>query len=311
MGKIFNGRTYIIIIAILVCILVALSLRSCFQKRKILATIVVTQTEKGALVQYSDSTKSAKQWRWNFGNGNPKDSTRAGREGAFSTIRTGKFFYPADTVVQRYEIRLIVDSKLEKRFLVNVHAKQGSNANNQIVSIVAPDQGMQGEYIAFIGQGNSKEWRWSFGESGMVDAREKTAIYRYENPGTYTVQLETEETKYPVLHTIIIEPQYSDNDTTDVASQVGSDIKARLQAIVNQQAFDEKYSYILNKHLCGRSNTLVVVNNTKKNDFYSYCQGLRIIGRKRTIIDNVIVDMDVKKDGSYCVTKITVLQTDL
>lgn len=47
---------------------------------------------------------------------------------------------------------------------------------------------------------------------------------------------------------------------------------------------------------------------SRKNDFYSYCQGLRIIGRKKTRIDRVLVDME--EDENYYVTKIIVLQSD-
>lgn len=50
----------------------------------------------------------------------------------------------------------------------------------------------------------------------------------------------------------------------------------------------------MSKYLCNNSETLVIINNTKRNDFYSYCQGLKIIGRKKTIIDNVTVDVDAQ-----------------
>lgn len=64
----------------------------------------------------------------------------------------------------------------------------------------------------------------------------------------------------------------------------------------------------MSTYLCNNSNTLVIVDNTKKNDFYSYCQGLKIIGRKRTRIDNVIIDID---DSESCINKLIVLQTDM
>lgn len=311
MGKILNSRTYLVIIALLSCIVLALSVRSCFQEREIWATVIVKDIPEGVLVHYADSTKGASRWRWEFGNGDLNALTEAGRKGEQATERMGEFFYPADTIAQRFQIRLQVDGKLEKKFFVDVPAKHKSNAPDPLIHIKAPVTGMEGEYIVFRGEGNSKEWRWSFGESSRVDAREKTAIYRYEQYGTYEVLLETEETKYPVRHTIVIEPQYNDNDTTDAASIIGNDIKARLQAIVNQRPFNENYNYLLREHLCGNHNTLVVINNTKKNDLYSYCQGLRIIGRKKTQIDNVIIDMEINEDGTYCVTKLMVLQTDL
>lgn len=68
-----------------------------------------------------------------------------------------------------------------------------------LIKIIAPEEALQGEYITFRGEGSSKDWCWEFGESGQVDVMEKTAIYKYELPGRYTVSLRTEETKYPIF----------------------------------------------------------------------------------------------------------------
>jgi hypothetical protein len=295
MGKILNSRLYIIIIALLACIVSVLLVRNSFQEREIQAVALSTPTPEGAHVKYADSTKSAGSWRWDFGNGD------------YSTERTGEFFYPADTLPQQYQIRLLVDGKLEKKFIINVMQKQ--KTTESLVRIKAPDKGIEGEYIVFRGEGDSKEWRWEFGETGMIDSREKTAIYRYERYGAYEVLLETEETEYPVRHLIVIERQYNDDDTLDVAGMIGNEIKAKLQAIVDQKPFNANYNYILKTYLCNNPNTPVIINNRKKNDFYSYCQGLRIIGRKKTQIDKVLIDMD--EEGDYCITKLIVMQTDL
>ena len=64
----------------------------------------------------------------------------------------------------------------------------------------------------------------------------------------------------------------------------------------------------MSKYLCNNSETPVIVNNNKKNDFYSYCQGLKIIGRRKTIIDNVTVDVDGQ--NGECVTRLAVVQYD-
>jgi hypothetical protein len=53
---------------------------------------------------------------------------------------------------------------------------------------------------------------------------------------------------------------------------------------------------------------VVIINNTKKNDFYSYCQGLRLIGRRRTTIENVLIDIDPETEE--CIQKLIVIQSD-
>jgi hypothetical protein len=267
--------------------------RTCISERKIAASVYPQEVEQGATVNFTDSTKGAGSWIWEMGNGD------------MFKEQSGHYVYQQ---AGKYRIRLTVDGKLEKRFTVNVYSYGGKESANQLVKITAPSSAMQDEYITFRGEGPSKEWRWEFGESGVVDSREKTAVYKYREPGTYEVLLSTEETYYPVRHTIEIESHYADDDTLNVETMIGNDIREKLQAIVDQKPFNKNYNYVLNTYLCGNPNTPVLVNNTKKNDFYSYCQGLKLIGRKRTKIENVLIDMD--EEDTYCIVKLIVIQTD-
>lgn len=292
MNKLLNRRVYIIAFAMLFAIGATFLIRSYIYNKEIYAQVSPLDIEVGQVVQYADSTRGAKEWLWEFGNGDISEKAH----GSYRFTATGK-----------YQIRVKVNDQYEKRFLVNVRAPQ-RDTSDDLVKIIAPIEALQGEYVTFRGLGPSKEWRWEFGESGQVDAMEKTTIYKYDLPGQYTVSLRTEETKYPVLHHINIVAQYAENDSTDVATIIGNDIKERLQAIVDQKPFNTQYNYILNKYLCKNANTLVVINNNKRNDFYSYCQGLRIIGKRRTSIDQVLIDME---ETDSCIKKLIVLQTDL
>ena len=73
---------------------------------------------------------------------------------------------------------------------------------------------------------------------------------------------------------------------------IGLDIKEKLQNIADGKPFNVNYNYVVDKYFNNNPNTLVIVNNNKYNDFYSYCQGLHHIGRKETIIQNVIVETE-------------------
>jgi hypothetical protein len=293
MGKIANHRVYVIVVAVCLCLASVFFVRSCFSARNIYASVSPLDVKEGVPVLYADSTKGADNWFWEFGNGDT------------SSLQRGEYIYER---AGKYQIRLTVDGKLEKKFIINVRPPKKDDMLNQSIRIIAPPTGMQGEYIVFRGDGSSTEWRWEFGETGVIDAREKTVIYKYLEPGTYDVKLMTEETKYPVVHKIVIEPQYMDNDTLDVESVIGNDIKERLQAIIDQKPFNPNYNYVLSNYLCNNPNTLVIVNNTKKNDFYSYCQGLKLIGRKKTVIENVVIEMGTGAES--CVQKLIVIQTD-
>lgn len=292
MSKLLNNRTYIVIAILAVCILTAFLLRSYLTQKEITAFVGPLHVEVGSPIAYADSTRGVDNWNWEFGNGDSSPQ----QKGEYTYTQTG-----------RYQIRLTVDGNSEKKFIVNVHTKK-QDGEEQLIRIEGPTTALQDEYVIFRGEGASNEWRWEFGETGVVDAKEKTAIYRYTQPGTYEVLLSTEDTKYPIRHIIEIAPQYSDADSTDIETMIGNDIKLKLQAIVDQKPFNTNYNYIMDTYLCKNPNTLVIINNTKKNDFYSYCQGLKIIGRKKTLIENVLVELDLEKET--CIKKMIVIQTD-
>ncbi|WP_029906693.1 PKD domain-containing protein [Prevotella sp. 10(H)] len=291
MSKLLNHRIYIIIIAIGVLLAAIFFIRSQMYNKEIIARVTPMDIELGMPVAYADSTKGAHKWLWEFGNGDT------------SSEKNGEYYFPE---TGKYQIRLTVNDNLEKRFLVNIRAPKKEEAP-ELVKIIAPEEALQGEYITFRGEGPSKEWRWEFGETGDVDAMEKTAIYKYELAGRYTVSLRTEDTQYPVIHTIEILPQYTEADTEDVSSIIANDIKEKLQAIIDQKPFNKNYNHILTSYLCNNPNTMVIINNDKRNDFYSYCQGLKIIGKQSTIIEKVVIDIE---DTDTCIKKLIIVQTD-
>ncbi len=292
MGKIKTKKFLIVIGAIVLCIAIAFLIRLFFADRSVRMIVTPTEIEVGESIQYADSTRGAKKWLWEFGNGDYSES----RSGTYTFREPGK-----------YLVRLTVDYRQDDKMLVTVREKEKTDDGVSLVKIKAPDTAMQGEIISFQGYGPSKEWRWQFGESGIVDSREQNSLYAYEEPGVYEVLLSTEDTKYSVRHTIEIFPQYAENDSTDVLVLIGNDIREHLQAIIDGKPFNVHYNYILKKYLCGNPDVVVTVNNNKQNDFYSYCQGLKIVARGKTIIDKVIVDTG-ENATSECILRLLVAQ---
>lgn len=266
--------------------------RSCSSGHPIQAEMTPTDPIAGETVTYRDSTSGAEKWLWEFGNG---DQSRE-QKGSYVFRKSGK-----------YQVRLTVDGNREKLFLLNVR-QPVQETDSRLVEITAPDWAIQGEYISFRGIGNDKQWRWEFGESGIIDSREKNPIHAYSTPGTYEVLLSTENTRYPVRHRIEIVARYMENDTTDAMTRIGNDIREKLQAIADGQSFNNNYNFIRDQYLCGNDKTQVTINNNKYNDIYSYCQGLHLTGRKETLIEQVIVEISQPENG--CVDKIVVIQSD-
>lgn len=290
MKKISLSKVYVIALAIIFCIAIAFLIRFFFVTREVRAYVNPLEVFKNQPVHYSDSTMNASSWLWEFGNG---DS---------SIVKSGRYIY---TAAGSYRLRLTVDNSLKKEFIVQVKEPIRTERDS-LIQISAPKFAMQEEYVTFRGIGLSKEWRWSFGETGITDSREKAAIYAYSLPGIYEIELITEDTKYPVKHTIEIYPKYTDNDTTDVLKMIGFDIREKLQAIVDGKPFNQNYNHIMTSYLCNNPNILVTVNNDKRNDFYSYCQGLKILGKKSITISEVIVLQD--ENNTQCLQKLIVSQ---
>ncbi|GHT65524.1 PKD domain-containing protein [Bacteroidia bacterium] len=290
MEKIRNSQLYIVLSAAILCVIIAFAIRYFFGKKEVRAFISSSEIYQGESLSYVDSTYNAKDWLWEFGNGD------------VSNGKKGEYRYPASGM---YQIRLTVNNSFQKEFMVNVRPPVRLDGDS-LIKIDAPSKAIQNEYVTFKGVGISKQWRWSFGETGIIDSRDQTAIYAYSLPGIYEVDLTTEDTKYPIKHTIEIYPEYMEVDSLDVLTLVGNDIREKLQAIVDGKPFNPNYNYVMTKYLCNNPDVLVFINNDKRNDFYSYCQGLKILGRKITTIVEVIVVSDEVKP--QCVQKLHVTQ---
>lgn len=177
-------------------------------------------------------------------------------------------------------------------------------------------EGYQGEELVFAAEGyGMNSWQWEFGESGTVDAYDQQVVYTYENPGEYTIKLQTNTTQYPVKHHIIILPRFEKAEeiiTVDSLVLAQDDIRKHLQAIADTRVsqhsvYYEHYNYIRNKYFCIPADRVaVVVNGEKYNDFTGYCQGLHFLEsntKRRVRIDEVLIDK------LHCVSTIQITQS--
>ena len=275
MRKISNTKLYIIVLMTFFCVATALLIRFFMRKGEPAALVTPMELYLGESISFSDSTSRASSWLWEFGNRDISDK----KYGSYTYKEAGS-----------YRVRLTVDEKLQKDFTITVRPPVRFE-NDSLIYIDAPSVAMQGEYIIFKGIGYAKEWKWSFGETRRIDSREQVALYAYDTPRTYEVELMTEDTKYPIRHTITVLPKYMEEDN-DERGRMGNDIREKLQAIVDGKPFGPNYNHILTKYLGNNPNIIITINDSKSNDFYSYCQGLKIIDRFNTTILEVFVFPD-------------------
>lgn len=123
MGKINNRKSFIIIGAVILCIIIACLISLYLREKPVIAYITPTDIEIGEEIQYTDSTKRADTWLWEFGNGDASEQ----RTGSYRFNQSGK-----------YQVRLTVDRKYEKKFIINVREKNSENTEGELIKIDAP-----------------------------------------------------------------------------------------------------------------------------------------------------------------------------
>jgi len=295
MSKFTNTRsvlTFLFIAIVLVGVL--LLVQVCHEEIPLNASVTPTEVMLGEDIFFKDSTVRTSAWMWEFGNGDNSEQ------------RSGRYSYPD---VGLYQIRLRVNGGREALFLVRVKPYSDNLMESELVRIDAPQTAFVGEYVVFSGIGDDREWRWELDGTGVINAREKSAIYAYQQQGVYQVRLTTERTRYPITHWIEILPKYTEDDSSGGMNNVELDILRHLQAIADGKSFNQNYNYILTTYLRNDPDVIVNVNNTKRNDFYSYCQGLRMTGRNNTTVKTVIAELRDDAENS-AIANLTVMQVD-
>ncbi len=272
------------------------AVRSFFHTRTVNAHLLKEEIFLNEPLVYTDNTRGAKKWVWEFGNGDKSLK----QNGAYSFRRSGT-----------YIVRLTIDDELQQQFPVSVKDTVPIMVDNN-VRIIGPHRANIGEQIRLDAEGEGNIFEWSFGETGRVDTKGRSAFYSYQTPGTYNVSLKTDKSAAPFYHTIVVPPLVAPTivDPNGAAQKMKEDFRERLQAIVNgggsKQVYYSNYNYLLGR-LCGRNeNTRTEASDeTGKKSFYFYDYCLMLTFNKNIVIDNVELTM---KPGSECVTQVTVQQ---
>ena len=261
---------YILLAVLLLTGLIFLFKSSLFEKRAVDARILKDELYLNEDLVYTDNTRGATKWLWEFGNG------------AKSNSQNGSYHYEKPGA---YIVRLTIDGQLKEQFPVNVRDTVTTVVDSAL-TISGPTAGVVNEEVRLEADGIGKNFEWSFGETGRVDVKGKTALYTYRAPGKFIVRLRTEKSRTPVYHTIFVTDPNAEIVQDLVAPGDGErktidDIRARLQAIANGADFNSNYYYLVSKYMCNNEKVTVNVEmngKKKQTDFYSYCMGLTFGG---------------------------------
>lgn len=287
-----KSRIYLYItLAVLVLAVVFLLIKLFFSNREINAHLLKTEIYLNESLVYTDNTPGADKWQWEFGDGNKTKE----QSGFYKFRESGT-----------YLVRLTVDDKMQQQFAVVVKDTVPLVTVDSI-RINGPTAGTVGEQLRLEAEGDANIFEWSFGETGRVDAKGRTAFYTYRSPGRYNVMLKTDKGAAPVFYTLTI-TEFDDLEMIDPGAggqAMKDDFKVHLQAIANGANFNKHYYYLVKKYLCNGEKTTATASDetgSKKTDFYSYCIGLTF--SKNIVIDEVGLTMSPKK----CVSLVNVTQ---
>ena len=114
MGKIYTRKILFVIAAMLLCVLVAILIRLFFSNRTIRMTLTPIEVETGEAVHYADSTRNARSWLWEFGNGDISHE----RSGEYVFKEPGRYqvvycddLFPFQSSATKYAFRWTEDWK--------------------------------------------------------------------------------------------------------------------------------------------------------------------------------------------------------
>lgn len=287
-----KSRIYLyILVAVLVLAMVFLVMKLLFSKRELNAHLLKNEIYLNENLVYTDNTAGAEEWLWEFGDG----ERRTNQSGFYRFKQSGS-----------YLVRVTVDGKLQQQFPVVVKDTVPVVVVDSI-RITGPTSGTVGEQLRLEAEGDANIFEWSFGETGRVDAKGRTAFYTFRSPGRYNVVLKTDKSPAPVYYTLNI-TEFDDLDMIDPGAggeAMKDDFKLHLQAIANGKNFNTHYYYLVKKYLCNGEKTSAQATDetgSKKTDFYSYCIGLTF--SKNIVIDEVGLTLSPKK----CVGMVNVQQ---
>lgn len=258
---------YLVIAVLILAAIIFLFKSSFFDKRSADANILKNELYLNENLVFTDNTKDAKKWLWEFG------------DGAKSTAQNGTYHYLKSG---SYIIRLTVDGNLRVQFPVSVKDTVVAAADTAL-TINGPTSGIVNEEVRLEAVGKGTQFEWAFGETGRIDVKGKTALYTFHTPGKFLVKLTSDKSR-PVSHIIYITDPSLDSVVVvpgEGERRIIDDLRAHLQAIANGADFNSNYYYLTKKYLCNNEKVTVAIQQDslkKTNDFYSYCMGLTFGG---------------------------------
>jgi hypothetical protein len=139
---------------------------------------------EGESLNFEDQTTNSSLRRWDFDNGDT------------SSLQSGQYIY---SNAGSYLIHLKVNNECEDTFRIQVKSAYVDTVEKVHVTISGPETVFVGQKYKWNGSASgAKQWKWKFGETGMVDATTQEVEYAFKYPGkNIKIILQTDVSRLP------------------------------------------------------------------------------------------------------------------
>ncbi|HKX86882.1 MAG TPA: PKD domain-containing protein [Flavobacterium sp.] len=159
--------------------------------------IVAENFSVGEVIEFHNETPNATDWKWDFGDGSPKETTNHALH---------KYTEPGI-----YTITLVINGFCLKEKKIQIKNHGEILDRTKLPTIIAPKIAAVGQKVNFTYKYYTNEtfsWEWSFGETGQIDNTNEFASYSFRTPGPKTITLIVNgEYKFKTSKIIYIKPR--------------------------------------------------------------------------------------------------------
>lgn len=275
-----------------------------------------TSYREGDLVKFTDNSKNASEWKWDFNDGSELEVVK---EPIHIFKKAGK-----------YKVKLIVNGICEKEEEITIREKKKLLDPNKFPKFEIPESITVGETLTVSDKTpNASTWEWRFGETANINSKSRYAKYIYKEPGLKTISLivngDVEYIAKKRINVLPIEEKVTRINPIRKKKTLGWDLpekpkgvdektkdekdkKPKSAPLISTSSFKKKLYLVSKKQMnpkkfatyfCGDINKKIVVNG-KNTTFLVFCEDIK--GNKIKIRELSIF----REENSNCIKTLTI-----
>ena len=248
---------------------------------------IYTNTE----VTFTDMTKDATSWDWNFGDGTNEMPIE--KEVKHTFDEEGKYW-----------VKLTINGKYHDSMQITVMKKVIVDTSKKDIKIMieGPKNVKVVQAVTYKDKTDkATKWVWKMGESGNADGKDQTITYTFKSPGVHNISVSNDVATNNGSYKVFVQPNIPEGTKVPAASP--DEMKNKLQELANSSSLGKSYDAFVSKYLCDNQTVPVTINGKASGNFYDICQdfilggGAKILNvtAQREAKTNCVIGLDITK----------------